>query len=135
MYSLGDGVKNVREVIYYIEGDLDYLVSCGVLCLKGVGLLDYVNSENCLCYLEYCVSGFDKWQCISWEEVFFCIVKLMKVDCDVNFIEKNEQGVMVNCWFFIGMLCVFGVSNEIGMLIQKFVCFFGMLVVDNQVCV
>lgn len=47
MYSFGDGVMNLCGKLFYVEGDLDYLVSCGVLCLKGVGVLDYVNSLNC----------------------------------------------------------------------------------------
>lgn len=62
MYSFGDGVKNVKVFIFYIEGDLDYLVNCGVFCLKGVGLVDFIYFESCLKFLEYCVLGFDKWQ-------------------------------------------------------------------------
>lgn len=135
MYSQGDGVKNVVQNIIYIEGDVDYLVNCGIFCLKGVGLLDYIYSLNCLKYLEVCEVGFSEWKCIEWDEVFECIVKLMKEDCDVNFVEKNEQGQIVNCWLIIGFFVVFVLFNEVGYIIYKVMCFFGILGFDNQVCV
>lgn len=135
MYSFGDGVKNVQLSIIYIEGDFDYFVNCGMLCLKGVSLIDFIYSLNCLMYFEYCVFGLDKWEFILWNDVFDCIVKLMKVDCDVNFVEMVEDGVKVNCWFMIGMLVVLVGSNEVGYLMYKIICSFGMFVFDNQVCV
>lgn len=135
MYSFGDGVKNVELSIFYIEGDLDYLVNRGMLCLKGVGLVDIIYSKLCLFYFEYCVLGFNEWKWLSWDDVLDCIVWLMKEDCDVNFVQKNEVGQMVNCWLIIGMLVVLVISNEIVVLIYKVVCFLGMLVFDNQVCV
>ena len=132
IYSMGDGAMNAKSAIFHVEGDPDHPVNRGALCPKGAGLLDYIHSESRLRYPQYRAPGSDKWQRISWDDAFKRIARLMKVDRDANFIEKNSEGTTVNRWLTTGMLCASAASNETGMLTQKFTRSLGMLAVDNQ---
>ncbi len=131
MYSLGDGAKNVKEGIFHIKGDPDHPVNCGALYPKGAGLVDFIHSESRLQYPEYRAAGSDKWQRISCDDAFTYIAKLIKEDCNANFVTANKQGVTVNRWLSTRMLCASGASNETGFLTQKFIRALGMLAIDN----
>ena len=132
MYGLGDGSKNATARIMHIEGDSDHPVNRGTLCPKGAGLLDFVNSPNRLKYPEYRAPGSDKWQRISWDDALERIATLMKEDRDANFIERNENGQLVNRWLTTGMLAASASSNEVAYVTHKVVRSLGALGFDNQ---
>ena len=132
MYSLGDRAKNAQSNIVHIEGDPDHPVNRGTLCPKGAGLLDFVHSKSRLTHPEYRAAGSDKWQRISWDDALERIAKLMKVDRDANFVEKNADGLTVNRWLTTGMLAASASSNEVGYLTHKAVRSLGILAFDNQ---
>ena len=132
MYGLGDGGKNATARIMHIEGDSDHPVNRGTLCPKGAGLLDFVNSPNRLKYPEYRAPGSDKWQRISWDDALERIATLMKEDRDANFIERNENGQLVNRWLTTGMLAASASSNEVAYVTHKVVRSLGALGFDNQ---
>lgn len=135
IYVKGDVVVGEKVEIVYIEGDVDYLMNCGMLCFKGVVLKDIVYVVICL--IEFCICrfGVDWFELIGWDEVLDKIVCVLKDDCDVNMVLQNDVGVMVNCWISIGFLVVFVIMNEIVWLIYKMVCVMGIVGFDNQVCV
>lgn len=132
LYSLGDGSKNSTARVMHVEGDSDHPVNRGTLCPKGAGLLDFINSPNRLKYPEYRAPGSDKWQRISWDEALDRIAKLMKEDRDANFIERNENGQLVNRWLTTGMLAASASSNEVAYVTHKVVRSLGALGFDNQ---
>ena len=132
MYGLGDGAKNAAASIVHIEGDADHPVNRGTLCPKGAGLIDFIHSPNRLKFPEYRAPGSDKWQRISWDEALDRITKLIKADRDANFVEKNEDGKVVNRWLTTGMLAASASSNEVGYITHKVVRSTGMLAFDNQ---
>ena len=132
MYSLGDGAKNAKASIVHIEGDADHPVNRGTLCPKGAGLIDFIHSPYRLQYPEYRAPGSDKWQRMSWEDALGRIAKLMKDDRDANFIEKTDDGNVVNRWTTTGMLAASASSNEVGYVTHKVVRSMGILGFDNQ---
>lgn len=132
MYSLGDGAKNAKASIVHIEGDSDHPVNRGTLCPKGAALIDFIHSPNRLQYPEYRAPGSDTWQRMSWDDALTRIAKLMKEDRDANFIEKTDDGKVVNRWLTTGMLAASASSNEVGYVTHKVVRSMGMLAFDNQ---
>ena len=132
LYSLGDGAMNAKPSVVHIEGDHDHPVNRGTLCPKGAGLVDFIHSPNRLKYPEYRAPGSDTWQRISWDEALTRIAKLMKEDRDANFVEKTDDGKIVNRWTTTGMLAASASSNEVGYITHKVVRTLGMLAFDNQ---
>ncbi|MET3107960.1 formate dehydrogenase major subunit [Oxalobacteraceae bacterium GrIS 2.11] len=132
MYGLGDGAKNAISSIIHIEGDADHPVNRGTLCPKGAGLIDFIHSPNRLLVPEYRAPGSNEWQKISWDSALDRIAKLMKEDRDANFVEKTEDGKVVNRWLTTGMLAASASSNETAYLTHKTVRSMGMLAFDNQ---
>ncbi len=132
LYSLGDGAMNAKPSVVHIEGDHDHPVNRGTLCPKGAGLVDFIHSPNRLKYPEYRAPGSDTWQRISWDEALTRIAKLMKEDRDANFVEKTDDGKIVNRWTTTGMLAASASSNEVGYITHKVARTLGMLAFDNQ---
>lgn len=132
LYSLGDGSKNATAKVMHVEGDSDHPVNRGTLCPKGAGLLDFINSPNRLKYPEYRAPGSDKWQRISWDDALDRIAKLLKEDRDANFIQRNDNGQVVNRWLTTGMLAASASSNEVAYVTHKVVRALGALGFDNQ---
>ncbi len=132
MYGLGDGAKNAVSSIVHIEGDSDHPVNRGTLCPKGAGLVDFIHSPNRLKFPEYRAPGSDTWTRISWDDAFARIAALMKEDRDANFVEKTEDGRVVNRWLTTGMLAASASSNEVGYVTHKTIRSMGMLGFDNQ---
>lgn len=132
LYSLGDGSKNATAKVMHVDGDSDHPVNRGTLCPKGAGLLDFINSPNRLKYPEYRAPGSDKWQRISWDDALDRIAKLLKEDRDANFIQRNENGQVVNRWLTTGMLAASASSNEVAYVTHKVVRALGALGFDNQ---
>ncbi len=132
LYSLGDGAKNAKARIVHIEGDADHPVNRGTLCPKGAGLTDFINSPNRLTHPEYRAPGSDKWERISWDDALTRIARLMKDDRDANFIERTDDGKIVNRWLTTGMLAASASSNEVAYITHKVVRAMGTLAFDNQ---
>ena len=132
MYSLGDNAKNAKSSITHIEGDPDHPVNRGTLCPKGAALMDYVASPGRLRYPEVREPGAKDWKRISWDEAINRIARLMKIDRDANFQDKNSDGALVNRWLTTGFLAASASSNESGYLTHKVVRSLGMLAFDNQ---
>ena len=132
MYSLGDGGLNAKRAVIHVEGDADHPVNRGTLCPKGAGLLDFINSPNRLKYPEYRAPGSDHWQRISWDEALDRIARLLKDDRDANFVQKTDDGKVVNRWTSTGMLAASAASNEAGYITHKVARSWGLLAFDNQ---
>ncbi len=132
MYGLGDGAKNAHARIVHIEGDPDHPVNRGTLCPKGAGLTDFINSPNRLKYPEYRAPGSDKWERISWDDAIDRVARLMKEDRDANFIQRTEDGKVVNRWLTTGMLAASASPNEVAYITHKVFRSLGGLAFDNQ---
>lgn len=132
MYGLGDGNKNTVTSIVHIEGDSDHPVNRGTLCPKGAALVDFIHSPSRLHYPEYRAPGSDTWERMSWDDALTRIATLMKEDRDANFVERTDDGRLVNRWLTTGMLAASASSNEVGYVTHKVIRSTGMLAFDNQ---
>jgi formate dehydrogenase major subunit len=129
MHALGDGSKNAKLSVIHVEGDPDHPVNRGTLCPKGASLLDIVRSPNRLQHPEYRAPGSSEWKRISWDDALGRISQLLKADRDANFVEKTEDGKLVNRWLTTGMLAA---CNEAGYITHKVARSWGLLAFDNQ---
>ncbi len=132
MYGKGDLAKQEQATIVHIEGDADHPVNRGTLCPKGAGLLDFVHAKTRLQQPEYRAPGSDRWEQLSWDDAIDKIARLMKADRDQNFIERNQDGQLVNRWTSTGFLAASATTNETAFLTYKVVRSLGMVVFDNQ---
>ncbi len=132
MYGKGDLAKQEQATIVHIEGDADHPVNRGTLCPKGAGLLDFVHAKTRLQQPEYRAPGSDRWEKLSWDDAIDKIARLMKADRDQNFIERNQDGQLVNRWTSTGFLAASATTNETAFLTYKVVRSLGMVVFDNQ---
>lgn len=132
MYSLGTGNKNAKRSVIHVEGDPDHPVNRGTLCPKGAGLLDFINSPSRLLKPQYRAPGASDWQDISWDEALDRIARLMKDDRDANFVERTDDGKLVNRWTTTGMLAASASTSETGYITHKVARNWGLLAFDNQ---
>lgn len=132
MYSLGDGSKNAKLSVIHVEGDADHPVNRGTLCPKGAGLLDFINSPNRLLKPQYRAPGASDWTDISWDDALDRISRLMKDDRDANFVERTDDGKLVNRWTSTGMLAASAATSETGYITHKIARSWGLLAFDNQ---
>ena len=132
MYSLGDGAKNVRSSIIYVDGDPDHPVNRGTLCPKGAGVLDMIQSPNRVLHPQVREAGSNEWKRISWDDALTRVARHMKADRDANFIKTNTAGTTVNRWNSTGFLISSAASNESGYLSVKVARGLGMVALDTQ---
>ena len=132
MYSLGDGSKNAKPSVIHVEGDPDHPVNRGTLCPKGASLLDFINSPNRLLKPQVRKPGASEWTDISWDDALNRIARLMKDDRDANFVERTDEGKLVNRWTTTGMLAASASSSEAGYITHKVARSWGLLAFDNQ---
>src|ERR1700687_6093231 len=112
MYSKGNLAKGEKAEIVHIEGDVDHPTNRGTLCPKGAALLDMVHSETRLKYPMIRKPGSDKFEQGSCDAALERIARLMKDDCDKNFVAKNGGGVTVNRLLPTGFLAASATTNE-----------------------
>ncbi len=119
IYTLTDGAMNVKPRVVHVEGNPDDPVNRGTLCPKGATLRDFVNSPQRLTKPLYRPAGAKDWQEISWEEALDRIAKLIKDTRDRTFIEKDDQGRIVNRCESIAWVVGSTLGNEEGYLWVK----------------
>jgi formate dehydrogenase major subunit len=132
MYSKGDLKKAEKAEIIHIEGDTDHPTNRGTLCPKGAALLGFVKADTRLKYPMIRKPGSDKFERVAWNDALDRIARLLKDDRDGNFVQKNNDGVIVNRWTTTGFLAASATTNETAFVTYKVVRSAGMLVFDNQ---
>jgi len=132
IYSLTDGAMNVKPRVIHVEGNPDDPVNRGTLCPKGATLRDFINSPQRLTKPLYRAPGAKEWKEISWEEALDRIAKLIKETRDRTFIEKDEQGRVVNRCESIGWIVGSTIGNEEGYLWIKTGVALGLVARETQ---
>jgi len=132
IYSLTDGAMNVKPRVIHVEGNPDDPVNRGTLCPKGATLKDFINSPQRLTKPLYRAPGAKEWKEISWEEALDRIAKLIKDTRDRTFIEKDEQGRVVNRCESIAWIVGSTIANEEGYLWIKTGVALGLVARETQ---
>ena len=96
IYTQTDGSMNVKPYVVHVEGNPDDPVNRGTLCPKGATLKDFINAPNRLTKPLYRPAGAREWKEITWEEAIEKMARWVKDTRDRTFVEKDEQGRIVN---------------------------------------
>src|SRR5580765_4201577 len=107
--SCGCGmIAAVREgKLIVMEGDYDYIVNRGSLCVKGISMFATHASPNRLQTPRYRAPGSDHWEDISWDDAIARVAQKIRKTRDATWIatEKvDDKEVPVNRTDAIGFL-------------------------------
>jgi formate dehydrogenase major subunit len=132
IHTLGDTARNVKPSVVHIEGDPDSPINRGTLCSKGISLKQFVVNDRRLTRPLYRAPGAAEWTVISWEDAFEKMARRIKETRERGFIEKDEQGRIVNRLANTVMIGGCTDTNEVNYLIGKLRFALGVTAYENQ---
>jgi len=115
-----------------IEGDPDHPINEGSLCAKGAALYQVVENENRLTKVMYRAPYTDKWVEAPWSWALNQIAKKVKEARDATFVEKNDQGQVVNRTDGIAHCGSAEIENEENWYLQAIMRAFGLVYIEHQ---
>ncbi len=119
--------------IINIEGDPDNPISEGALCAKGAGLFQTTaDNPDRLKKVLYRGPGSNKWAEKSWDWALNEIAKKVKATRDMNFIEKNARGEVVNRLEAIAHVGSAALDNEECWPLQAMMRALGLVYIEHQ---
>ena len=126
----GDSVTN-------IEGDPDHPINRGAACSKGAGLyqLRQVDGElnpRRLTKVLYRPPGGTEWEPKSWDWAIDQIAKKIKATRDTNWVNKDEDGYLVNRTEGIASVGGAALDNEECYLLVKMLRSLGLVYIEHQ---
>ncbi len=132
IHTLGDKAKNVTPQVVHVEGDPDDPINRGTLCPKGASLYHDILNERRLLKPQVRRPGSTEWQDIPWDQAIEEIAQRIKKTRDETFVEKDDQGRMVNRCETIAFNGGCTDTNEINYLIVKTMRSLGVCYLENQ---
>ena len=132
IHTLGDGAKNAIPQVVHVEGDPDHPINRGTLCPKGASLEQDIVNERRLLKPAVRRPGSDRWEDISWDDAINQIARLVKKTRDETFIEKDNQGRVVNRCEGIAWNGGCTDTNEFNYLVVKSMRGLGVVYLENQ---
>lgn len=132
IHTLGDKAKNVTPQVVHVEGDPDDPINRGTLCPKGASLYHDILNERRLPRPQVRRPGATDWVDIPWDQAINEIAAHIKKTRDETFVEKDDQGRMVNRCETIAFNGGCTDTNEINYLIVKTMRSLGVCYLENQ---
>jgi formate dehydrogenase major subunit len=123
---------NTKPYLVHIEGDPDSPINGGSLCPKGASTMQLAVSEARVQSPRYREPGGTEWQEISWEEALDRLARLMKDARDERFVEKDDEGNVVNRNEGFAWGGGATISNEEGYLVTKLFRALGTVGLEQQ---
>ncbi len=121
------------ERIIDIEGNPDSPINEGTLCPKGASTYQYVVNPNRVEYVRYRAPYSDHWESRTLDWAMHRIAQRIKETRDETFIERTEEGKLVNQTTAIATLGGATMDNEENYLIKKlFSGGLGVVSIENQ---
>jgi len=126
----GDSITN-------IEGDPDHPINRGAACSKGAGLyqlrqVDGVLNPRRLTEVLYRPPGGTEWEPKSWDWAIDRIAKKIKATRDTNWVNKDQDGYLVNRTEAIASLGGAALDNEECYLLVKMLRSLGLVYIEHQ---
>ena len=115
-----------------IEGDPDHPISRGSLCSKGGTLSQLANSDQRVTVPLYRAPNTDKWEEVDWNWALDEIAKKVKATRDEYFIEKDDQGRLVNRVEAIAHVGSAAIDNEECSVLVKMMRSLGLVYLEHQ---
>ena len=132
IHTLGDRAKNATAQVVHVEGDPDHPINRGTLCPKGASLEQDILNDRRLTKPQVRRPGSDHWEDISWDDAIDEIGRLIKKSRDETFIEKDDQGRVVNRCEGIAWNGGCTDTNEFNYLVVKSMRGLGVVNIENQ---
>ena len=132
IHTLGDRAKNVTPQVVHVEGDPDHPINRGTLCPKGASLYNDILNDRRLLKPQVRRPGSDHWEDIEWGQAIDEIAHLVKKTRDDGFIEKDDQGRVVNRCPTIAWTGGCTDTNEFNFLAVKAMRSLGLTYIENQ---
>jgi formate dehydrogenase major subunit len=118
--------------VIHVEGDPDHPINRGTLCPKGSSLHQDILNDRRLLKPQVRRPGSDHWEDISWDDAINQIARLAKKTRDETFIEKDDQGRVVNRCEGIAWNGGCTDTNEFNYLVVKSMRGLGVVYLENQ---
>jgi formate dehydrogenase major subunit len=115
-----------------IEGDPDHPINQGALCSKGSALHQVSDNPDRLTKPLYRAPGSDRWEEKDWGWTIDQIAQRIKSTRDANWIEKDEDGKLVNRTEALAWLGGAALDNEECALSVKFARSLGLVYIEHQ---
>jgi len=125
-------VHTVDGKIVNIEGDARSPYSEGTLCPKGAAIFQLHVNPNRPTQVLHRSSGATEWEVWDLERAMDRVAELVKKTRDETFIEKLENGKLVNCTTSIFSLGGATLDNEWNHIQQKLMRGLGIVPIENQ---
>jgi formate dehydrogenase major subunit len=126
--------KNSRGKVelLQIEGNPDSPVNEGTLCPKGATAMELAVSKRRFQSPLYRAPGAGEFKQVSWEFVLDKLAKNIKAARDRTFVEKDDEGNVVNRCEGIAFAGGAAFSNEEGYLATKLMRGLGLIYLEQQ---
>ncbi len=126
-------VHTKGDRIIDIEGNPDSPINEGTLCPKGANSIQLAVNPHRVTHVMYRAPYSDRWVRRSLDWALDRIAMRIKEARDRDFVEKDPNGLAVNCLTTIGTLGGATLDNEENYLIKKlFSGGLGVLSIENQ---
>ncbi len=125
-------VGTIEGKVVNIEGDPDHPINRGALCSKGSTVSQVANNPLRITKPLYRAPGATEWKEVDWDWALDEIAKRIKATRDANWIEKDEQGRLVNRTEAIAYLGGAALDNEECALIVKAMRALGLVYLEHQ---
>jgi len=132
IHTLGDKAKNAIPQVVHVEGDADHPINRGTLCPKGASLEQDIFNERRLTKPQVRRPGSDRWEDIGWDEAIDEIAGWVKKTRDATFVERDQQGRLVNRCEGIAWNGGCTDTNEFNYLVVKTMRSLGVVYLENQ---
>jgi formate dehydrogenase major subunit len=125
-------VHTIDGKIVNIEGDARSPYSEGTLCPKGAAIFQLHINPNRPIQVLHRAPGAADWEVWDLERAMERVAELVKKTRDETFIEKLENGKLVNCTTSIFSLGGATLDNEWNHIQQKLMRGLGIVPIENQ---
>ncbi len=116
-----------------IEGDPDHPINRGAACAKGAGLRQLgADNPRRLRKVLYRPSGGTEWQEKSWDWTLEQIASKIKQTRDANWVQKDDDGYVVNRTEAIASVGGAALDNEECYLLVKMLRSLGLVYIEHQ---
>ncbi len=115
-----------------IEGDPDHVINRGTLCSKGAALSGLGENENRLLQPMYREPYSKEWKPVSWDWALTEIAGRVKKTRDATFVNKNDNGQVVNRTTAIVSVGSAALDNEECWIYQALLRAMGLVYIEHQ---
>ena len=125
-------VHTIGNEIVNIEGDLRSPHNQGCLCPKGAAIYQLHKNPNRATKVLHRKPGATKWDEVELDWAMDRVAELVKKTRDETFVERLENGKLVNATTAIFALGGATLDNEWNHLEQKLMRGLGVVAIENQ---